>query len=283
MAPRANWKGTLSIGEVSCAVALYTAASTSGRIAFHTINRKTGNRVRRDYVDAETGKTVDRDAQVKGYGTGDDDYIVFQPEEIADAVPDSDKVLKVEAFLACDDIDPTYFDKPYYLAPADDAAHEAFALIREGMRATDTAALARTVLFRRLRTVLIRAQDDGLIARTLNFDYEVRSAEEAFEDIPDRKIGGEMLDLAQHIIETKAGDFDPAAFDERYEAALADLVKARAEGREPDRPEPRKDESVVDLMEALRQSAGQKARKAKPKAKTAAGRKKSAPSKRKAG
>ena len=196
-------------------------------------------------------------------------------------MPDSDKVLSVETFLDCDDIDQTYFDKPYYLAPADAASHEAFTLIRDGMRATSTAALARTVLFRRLRTVLIRAQDQGLVARTLNFDYEVRSAEEAFDAIPARKIGGEMLELAQHIIETKAGAFEPAAFDDRYEAALAELVKARAEGREPEHPKTTERDDVVDLMEALRQSAG-KTRQTSGK-KTPARRKKAAASRRKAG
>lgn len=203
-------------------------------------------------------------------------------------MPDSDKVLSVETFLDCDDIDQTYFDKPYYLAPADAASHEAFTLIRDGMRATSTAALARTVLFRRLRTVLIRAQDQGLVARTLNlvartlnFDYEVRSAEEAFDAIPARKIGGEMLELAQHIIETKAGAFEPAAFDDRYEAALAELVKARAEGREPEHPKTTERDDVVDLMEALRQSAG-KTRQTSAK-KIPARRKKAAASRRKAG
>lgn len=113
----------------------------------------------------------------------------------------------------------------------------------------------RTVLFRRLRSVLIRAHGDGLIATTLNFDYEVRSAGEAFKDVRAMKIKGEMLDLARHIIDTKMGRFDPAAFDDRYDAALAELVKAKIEGRKPARPSRQKGAKVVDLMEALRQSA----------------------------
>lgn len=133
MAPRANWKGTLKIAELACPVALYTAASTSDRIAFHTINRATGNRVRREFVDAETGKLVDREDQVKGYEVSDGEHVLLDPEDIAAAVPDSDKVLTIEAFLPCGEVDDVYFDKPYYLAPADRSGQEAFGLIRDGL------------------------------------------------------------------------------------------------------------------------------------------------------
>ncbi|MDQ1902577.1 Ku protein [Paracoccus sp. WLY502] len=266
MAPRANWKGFLKVGEVSCPVALYTAASTSDRIAFHTLNRKTGNRVRRVFVDEDTGKTVDRDDQVKGYEVASGEYVVLDPDEIAAAVPDSDKTLSITAFIGCDDIDDLYFDKPYYLAPTDAEAAEAFALIREGMRKKKVAALAQTVLFRRVRTVLIRAHDDGLIATTLNFDYEVRDAEDVFADVPDIEIEGEMLDLAQHIIKTKRGTFDPQDFDDRYESALAELVRAKIEGRKFQPPKEARPEPVVDLMEALRESAAMAKPRRRPSA-----------------
>ncbi|MBS3651181.1 Ku protein [Pseudaminobacter sp. 19-2017] len=268
MAPRANWKGFLKVGELTCHVALYTAASTSERIAFHTVNRATGHRVHRQFVDSETGKAVEKEDQVKGYDLGSGDYIVLEPEEIAEAVPQSDKTLAVSAFLSCSDIDKAYFDKPYYLAPADKMAEEAYVILRDGMRKENVAAIAQTVLFRRMRSVLIRPYGKGLLANTLNFDYEVRSAEEAFDQIPDLKIKGEMLDLAEHIIDTKRGEFDPTSFDDRYEAALAELVKAKIEGRKIEAPKPPKSTKVIDLMEALRQSAGAAAKKAP--AKTAA-------------
>lgn len=173
MAPRANWKGYLKIGEVTCPVALYTAASTSERIALHTINRSTGHRVHRQFVDAETSEPVDKDDQVKGYEVAKGKYVVLEPDEVAAAVPESDKILNISAFIGCIDIDDVFFDKPYYLAPSDKTAEESFALFREGMRKSKVAAIARTVLFRRVRTVLIRAHGKGLIATTLNFDYEV--------------------------------------------------------------------------------------------------------------
>src|SRR5690242_1843601 len=126
MAPRANWKGILEIGAVSCPVALYTAASTAERVAFHMLNRKTGHRVHREFVDAETGAPVEREAQVKGYETGRGDYITFEPDEIAEAVPDSDKTLEVQAFVRCGEVDDVYFDRPYYLAPSGPTGAEAF-------------------------------------------------------------------------------------------------------------------------------------------------------------
>ncbi len=256
MAPRANWKGFLKIAEVACPVALYTAASASDRIVFHTLNRATGHRVHRVFVDGETGKPVPREEQVKGYETAPGDYVVLEAEEVASAVPDSDKTLAVDAFVRCREIDDVYFDSPYYLAPAGADAAEVYTVIRDGLRASQVVALARTVLFRRVRTVLIRAQGPGLIATTLNFDYEVRPAEAIFDEVPDLTIEGEMLDLAEHIIETKTGTFDPADFEDRYEQALAQLVKAKVEGKPVPIRKPPAREKVVDLMAVLRESAG---------------------------
>ncbi|MTH79187.1 Ku protein [Paracoccus aestuariivivens] len=266
MAPRANWKGMLKIAELTCPVALYTASSTSDRISFHMINRKTGNRLRREFVDAESGNPVPREDQVKGYETASGEHVILTPEEISDAIPDSDKTLSVSGFLDCDQIDKIYFDNPYYLAATEPTGLEAYALIREGMRKEGVAALAQTVLFRRMRTVMIRTHGDGLIAHTLNYDYEIRAPNEAFDDIPIRKIKGEMLDLAKHIIKTKAGTFDPAEFDDRYEEALAELIKAKAAGKTIKPAAKPAKAQVVDLMAALRESA---ALSAKSKRKTA--------------
>jgi DNA end-binding protein Ku len=254
--PRANWKGFLKIEKLTCPVALYTAVSTSERVAFHTLNRATGHRVRRQFIDSDTGDVVEAAEQVKGYETGQGEYVVLEPDEITAAIPESDKTLDVDAFVRCGDIEDVYFDRPYYLAPANPVAMQAFGLVRDGLKNKGVAALARTVLFRRVRTLLIRAHGVGLIANTLKFDYEVRSAREAFRDIADVKIEGEMLKLADHIIKSKQGDFDPKSFDDRYEAALEDLVKAKLAGKKIEirtEPEPSK---VVDLMEALRRSAG---------------------------
>jgi DNA end-binding protein Ku len=254
MAPRATWKGYVKVGELAFPVALYAAATTAKRISFHVLNRKTGNRVHREYIDEETEKPVDKEQQVKGYQVGNH-YVVLEPEEIAETMPVSDKTISVEAFVPYDEVDEVYFDRPYYLSVPKGEPSEAFAVVREGMRKRKVAALGRAVLFRRVRTVLLRPEDSGFSAHTLNFDYQVRDAGEIFDDLPDLEIKGEMLKLAEHIIDTKRGSFDPAKFDDRYDQALAELIKAKQEGREIELPKPRKEGKVVDLMEALRQSA----------------------------
>jgi DNA end-binding protein Ku len=211
--------------------------------------------VRREFVDSETGKPVEPGEQVKGYETEEGDYVVLEPEDVAAAVPDSGHMLDVEAFLPCEGIDDLYFDRPYYLAPSEKSADEAFVLIREGLKAKKVAALAHSVLFRRMRTVLVRAQGKGLVATLLNFDYEVRSAEKAFEAVPKLKITGEMLELAGHIIEMKRGRFAPQDFTDRYEEALKALVEAKLAGKAIRPRKERKSGKVVDLMQALRDSA----------------------------
>jgi DNA end-binding protein Ku len=255
VAVRAIWKGQLGIGELSCGVALYAAATQAERVGFHSVNRKTGNRVRREYVDAETEKPVAREDQIKCYEVAKDSYILLEPDEIAAAVPEGDKTLRVDAFLACGQVDTVYFDKPYFLKPATEADEEAFAVMREGMRKTDVAAVAKAILFRRVRTVLIRARGCGLLAHTLHFDYEVLPAAQGLDRVPSKQIKGEMLDLAKHIIETKRGSFDPRAFDDRYDAALAELVQTKARGGKIEPPKRAPKGKVIDLMAALRESA----------------------------
>ncbi|TNM60305.1 non-homologous end joining protein Ku [Aliirhizobium smilacinae] len=252
---RAQWKGFIKFGEVSCGVALYTAASTSERITFNTINTATGNRVNRVFIDNDTEEPVPKESQTKGFEIENGQYIIIDPDEVAATIPESNKTLEVEAFIPCSDVDDVYFDKPYYLTP-DKMGIDAFAALRDGMRKSKVAAIARTVLFRRMRTVLIRPHGKGLIATTLNYDYEVRSSKKAFEDMPKIKIQGEMLDLAKHIISTKKGDFDPASFDDRYEAALAELVKAKIEGKALPKRKTVEVSKPNDLLAALRESAG---------------------------
>ncbi|KQR69285.1 Ku protein [Rhizobium sp. Leaf384] len=254
MARRASWKGQLKIRDLNCAVGLYTAISSSEKISFNIINRKTGHRVERQFVDSETGKPVERDDQIKGYPLDNGDYIAIEGDDLAALMPDSDKVLNVTRFIALEDVDTLYFDRPYHLAPVEDHDAETLSLLARSMRDENVAAIAEAILFRRNRTVLIRPQDDTLTATTLNFDYEVRSAKTAFKSIPDIAFDEEMLDLAGHIIGTKAGHFDPESYSDRYNDALAELVKAKIEGRTIEKKAPPKHDNVVDLKEALRQS-----------------------------
>jgi DNA end-binding protein Ku len=284
MAGRASWKGHLKVGDLACAVGLYTAVSSSDRVSFNIVNRRTEHRVERQFVDNETGKPVEREDQVKGYRMESGDYILIEGDEISEIMPESDKVLDIKGFIPCDGIDKLYFDRPYYLAPVDEHDAEALALIARGMLDGKVAALAEAVLFRRNRTLLIRAHENHIIATMLNFDYEVRSASSVFKDIPDIKFDNEMLELAGHIIGTKEGRFDPSEYHDRYEAALVELVKAKIEGRAPPKRKREPERKVVDLMEALRQSAKMGAKTGgKAPAKKPAARKTSDSRSRKAG
>lgn len=266
MAARASWKGHLKVGDLVCAVGLYTAISSSDRISFNIVNRKTGHRVEREFIDSETGKPVERDDQVKGYQLDNGSYVMIEGDEIAGVMPESDKVLNVQNFVSYDEINMLYFDKPYYLAPVSGDDEEALILMVKAMQEQKVAAIAEAVLFRKNRTVLIRPQNDYVVATTLNFDYEVRNADTVFRDIPEMKFDKEMIELAGHIIGTKTGTFDPQKYEDRYETALAELVKAKIEGRAPPKKQQKTESKVIDLMEALRQSAkvsgGAKAAKA---------------------
>ncbi|RXT55629.1 hypothetical protein B6S44_09385 [Bosea sp. Tri-44] len=187
VAARANWKGYLKFGEISCPVALDTVARASERISFHTRNCDTGHRVRREFIDPVTEEPVEREDQIKGFEIGENRYVEVEADEIANAVPESKKLLAVSAFVPCSEIDTVFFDKPYYLAPSGKIADDAFAVIRDALRASKVGALAHAVLFRRYRALMVRAHGLGLVAPTLNFDYEVRSVTEAFDGIPKLK------------------------------------------------------------------------------------------------
>ncbi|UNZ53681.1 Ku protein [Agrobacterium tumefaciens] len=268
---RASWRGHLTFADFNCEIGLYSALTSAEKIAFNIVNRKTGHRVERQYVDSDTGEAVLRDDQVKGYELDNGDHIVIEGDEIAKLMPESDKVIRVSHFLPCDEIDKLYFDKSYYLAPGGEGGEEALTLLARAMDDENVAALAEAVLFRRNRVLLIRPSGKALVATTLNFSYEVRSQTSVFKSIPDIEFDEEMLELAGHIIEKRAGTFDPADYSDRYNDALAELVKAKIEGREITKQPPRREDNIIDLKEALRRSAGAGA-DSKKKA-TAAGRK----------
>ncbi|BBK41127.1 non-homologous end joining protein Ku [Allostella vacuolata] len=275
MAPRANWRGYLKLGALHCPVALYTAATEGERIHLHTLNRETGHRVRRQFVDEETGEVVERDEQAKGYEVGDGRFVVLEQAEIDAVIPASTRTIEVEAFVPEAEFDPVFVDRPYYLAPTDRISREAFAVIRAAMESRKVVGIGRTVLFRRDRSILLCPRESGFVASTLHFDYEVRAAEAIFAEVPERNLDVEMVDLVRHIIATKRGRFDPAAFEDHYETALAELIRAKKDGKPMPKPVERKAPNVVSLLDALRESAGaaRKATGKKPAAKKPAARK----------
>ncbi|SCX14915.1 putative DNA repair protein YkoV [Agrobacterium sp. DSM 25558] len=255
MTRRASWKGHIKFGDFACEVGLYSAITSSEKISFNIVNRKTGNRVERQYVDSDTGEQVDKSDQVRGFELDNGDHVIVEGDEIAALMPDSNKIIDIENFIAYDDIDKLYFDRPYFLAATDGDGEDALSLLAQAMERQNVVAIAEAVLFRRNRNLIIRPHGKALIATTLSFDYEVRSQTTTFKSIPDMKFDDEMLELASHIIKKRAGKFDPAAYADRYNDALAELVKAKIEGRPIKKPVEEKRDNVVDLKEALRRSA----------------------------
>lgn len=255
MAPRPNWKGFLKLSLVSCGVALYPATSTSQRVRFNIINRETGNRIRNEVVDAETGDPVEPEDRVKGYEIEKGQYVLVEDEELDNVALESTHTIDIDEFIPMSDVDRIYLDESYYIVPQDDVAQEAFAVIREAMRKEDLAGLARVVVYRRERLLLLRPRGKGLLATTLRYKNEVRNEKDYFGDIPDIKVPADMLKLATHILDTKKGKFDPAKFEDRYENALIDLIKAKRAGKAPPTAAEPRPSNVINLMDALRRSA----------------------------
>jgi DNA end-binding protein Ku len=279
MAPRANWKGYLKLSLVSCAVALYPASSTSSRVAFNTLNRQTGHRVKRQFIDAETGAVVEPEDQVKGYPVGKTQYIMVDDDELDAIRIESTHTIEIERFVPLAEVDHRYFDAPYYIAPQDRVSEEAFAVIREAMRDKKMVGVGRVVIARRERPMVIEPLGKGLLATTLRYANEVRNEADYFEDISDIEIPAEMKDLAEVIIDRKAGHFDPKAFDDRYEIAVLDILRQKEAGRPVEEsPQAPRQGNVINIMDALRRSI--EAEKAAPA--TAAASKPKAPSKSRA-
>jgi DNA end-binding protein Ku len=254
MAARAIWKGYLKLSLVSCAVAIYPSVNSSARIRFNTLNRKTGNRVQRQFVDAETGEPVEPEDQVKGYQIGKGNYITVEDEELDALKLESTHTIDIEAFIPREEVDERYLDTAYYIAPDDRVAQEAFAVIRDAIRDKGMAGLGRVVMARRERLLLLEPLDQGLVGTTLHSAAEVRDESGIFEDIPQVKYPKEMRDLAVHIIEGKTAHFDPKLFEDRYENALIDLVRSKQDGHAAKTVSAPKPSNVVNLMDALRQS-----------------------------
>jgi len=263
MAPRAYWKGYLKLSLVSCPIALYPASSSSERVSFNRINKKTGNRLKQQNVDSVTGDVVDREDIGRGYEYAKGQYLLVEDEELAKIQIESTHTIDIDRFVPRNEVDDRYLDTPYYIAPTDKVGQEAFAVIRDAIREKKMVALGRIVLTRREHVVMLEPFDKGLVATTLRYAYEVRDKKDYFEDIPDIKLPAEMTELAMHIIDTKADHFDPQTFEDHYEKAIVELLRKKQAGRvvEPIRDAEEESPRVINLMDALRASLKGEAKK----------------------
>lgn len=263
---RAYWKGYLRLSLVSIGVEIYNAVESKSEISFRQIHKPSGKRVNYEKVVQGIGK-IDTADIVKGYEVDTDTYVVLEPEEIDALKLDSKKTIDLVQFVDNKDIDYRYFERPYFIAPSDALAGEGYVVIRDALRKTGKVGLAQVTIGGREWLVAIAAMEDGLVMEMLRYAEELRDPAAYFEDVPTTKPDKEMVDLAVQLIGKKSSPFKPERFEDHYQTALKDLVQAKMKGRkivtasDDERP---KGGNVVDLMEALKKSLGQKSAGTKP-------------------
>ena len=260
MAARAYWKGSLKLSLVSCPVLLYPASTAADKTRFHMINKETGNRLKQQMVDAETGDVVESDQKGRGYELKKGEYVEVEKDELDAVQIESNHTIDIDSFVPSDEIDKRYLNHPYYIVPDGKAGVDAFAVIRDAMKDQERVALARIVLTNREHIIAIEPRGKGLLGTTLRYPYELRDEDEYFGDIKNPKISKDMIELAGHILKTKAAHFDPSKFKDEYENALKALVKRKAAGKPLKAAErAEKPDNVISLMDALKQSLKGKA------------------------
>jgi DNA end-binding protein Ku len=267
MAARTFWNGYLKLSLVTCPVAMMPATSESEKVRFHTLNRKTGHRVVSEYLDAVSGKPVPDDDQAKGYPRGEDDYVLLSDDDLDAVNLESNRTIDIEKFVPADSVGWIWHDKPHFLTPNDPVGEEAFSVIREAMTASETVGIARVVLYRRERAVMLEPRGKGIVLWTLRYGDEVRNPKDYFGDTPDRKVDRKQLDMITRLIDERTTDWKPEMAHDPIQTDLLKLIEARKKGRKKG-PKAKtaaeeKPSNVVSIMDALRKSVKAEAGKRK--------------------
>jgi DNA end-binding protein Ku len=261
VAVRPYWKGYLKLSLVTCAVTLSPATTEGNRVRFHTLNRTTGDRIYTRYVDAETGRTVDDDHQVKAYEKAEDEFVILEDEELDAVKLDSVRTIDIDEFVEADTVEWTYFDTPYFVVPADEVGEEAFSVIREAMAEQNVVGISRLVLGNRERAVMLQPWDTGILLWTLRFGDEVRDEDEYFEKVDEAKPDKEMLSMVEKIIEERTAAWNKDMVKDPVQAKLKEIIKAKESPKRKSKPakaeaeaEPEAPTNVINLMAALKKS-----------------------------
>lgn len=261
LAPRPYWKGYLKLSLVTCAVSLAPATSEREKVRFHTINSKTGNRVRSRYVDVETGKAVADDDEVRGYEVAEGEHVMLEDDELEAVGLESTRTIDIDCFVPADSISWLWQDTPYYLMPDDEVAQEAFAVIREAMVKTDTVGISRLVLARRERAVMLQPRGKGIVLWTLRYGDELRDPDEVFDEVAKKKPGAKLVRLVESLIGDLTKPWDPAMVGDPVQERLKDIIAARrkktkkpARKSKTEDAEPETPSNVVSIMDALKKS-----------------------------
>lgn len=262
MAARAYWQGQIRLALVSIPVEVYSATRSGATIAFHQIHEPSGKRIQYEKVVPGIGP-VDRDEIIKGYEYKKGNYVLLDEDEIEGVKLESKKTLELTQFVDQGDIDPIYFDKPYYVVPADDLAEEAFIVLREALRRAKKIGIGQLAMRGREYVVSLKPCGRGLVLETLRYDDELNKAQSYFRTIGDAKPDEDLLDLATTLIDKKSGEFDASDFHNRYVDALKDLIEQKIKNKgarietpeeEEEEEKPSRGSNVVDLMAALKKS-----------------------------
>ena len=284
MAARPAWRGQIRLALVSIPVEIYSATRSGPTIAFHQVHEPSGKRVRYEKVVPGIGP-VDRDEILKGYEVSKGEYVLLDPEEIEKVKLESRKTLDLTQFVDLSAIDPIYYDRPYFVTPADDLAEEAFIVLREALKRSNKVGIGQLAMRGQEYVVSLKPCGKGMVLETLRYEEEVNKASSYFRDIGSAKPDPDLLDLANTLIEKKSGDFDASEFHNRYVDALKALIKEKIKRKggkviqDPEEYRAPKGSNVIDLMAALKKSldTGKPAeRKKKPAAKPRAPAKRAA-------
>ena len=230
MARQTSWKGYLKLSLVSCAVAMAPATTDQEKVRFNTLNKKTGNRLRQQMIDSETGEVVENDDRVRGYEIGKGEYLQVE-EEDRDAVKlETRRTIDIDLFVPVEELDRLYMGDNHYLMPDDEVAVEAFSVIREAMVRTETAGIARLTMNNRERWIAVQPRGKGILLTTLKYPYEVRDEKVVWERIDDDKPDAEAVKAMEEVMDEMAGKWDPKQFNDRYQDALAKVLKEKQKG-----------------------------------------------------
>ncbi|NEJ47209.1 Ku protein [Rhizobium leguminosarum] len=259
MAPKYYWKGYLKLSLVTCPVAMTPATSESEKVRFHTLNKETGNRVVSRYIDSVTGKPVKDENEAKGYARGENDYVILTEDDLDAVALDTVKTIDIDKFVPVDSIEWIYLEKPHYLMPDDAVGNEAFAVIRDAMKADKVFGVSKLVMGRRERAVVLEPRGEGIVLWTLRFGDEVRPEENYFEEI-DEKADPDLVPLVQKLIKQKTARWSPDMVSDPIQTSLLKLIAEKKKLLKPKKAaKGRKEEAapasnVVNIMEALRKS-----------------------------
>jgi len=271
MASRAFWKGYLKLSLVTCPVAMMPATTATGKVSFHTLNRATGHRVESRYIDAESGRPVEEDDEVRGYQKGPHDYVTIEDEELEAVELESVRTIDIDVFAPKESIGWIWYDQPHYLMPDDPVGEEAFSVIRDAMEASGVVGISRLVLYRRERAVMLEPRERGIVLWTLRYGQEVRDPKPYFGGLKEKTVEPRLMSLITALIDERRRNWGPELVQDPVQDRLKEIIAARNKGRRPHKPRQAKEEkhpdNVISIMDALRKSlaaSGKQPRKLRP-------------------